>query len=133
MSGSMRFLSAVTEAPRYSRVTALILVSLLLSVPACEDSPSEIVPSLSSIEVTTTTHGDGPAPDSFTVMFNRSPSGKIAKDGQFIIGNIPKGTHLVGLEGFPENCNPAPSPREITVEVDKISYVTFLARCRPED
>jgi hypothetical protein len=82
--------------------------------------------------VTTTTHGDGPAPDFFTVTFNGSPSGNIGRNARFLIGNVPRGTHLVGLDGIPENCSPAPKPRLITVEPDKLSYTTFLLRCRPE-
>lgn len=130
MSSLVRFLSTRPRAPKPHLVTLLVLVPLILAVAACEDTPAPVVPSLSSIEVTTTTHGDGPAPDSFTVMFNGGPSGKIGQNDQFTIGNIPKGTHQVALEGFPENCYPVPSPRLLTVEPDKITYTTFLVRCR---
>lgn len=132
MADPMRFFDPPHSKRTSLVLTALMLPSVLCSSWACEGESSPVEPSTTSIEVTTSTQAEALPLDPYTVMINRSPSGKINPNGTFTLSFVPRGSYLLGLDGLPEECRSVSNPRQITVDPDQIAYVTFLVLCRVE-
>ncbi len=82
------------------------------------------------------TDGDGPTPASYTVLLDGAVSGTTGPDDVYTMTSIPRGTHVVGLKEEPDRCRFLTNPRELTVEVNRTTAVTFLVLCEvagPED
>lgn len=133
MSDPKRSYARALRARGATWLPGLIFVSVLGASWGCEDQASPIEPSTTSIEVTTSTEGEGQSIEPYTVLLNRSPSGKVGTNGTVTLSFVPRGTYLIGLDGIPENCRSVSDPRQITVDPDHVSYVTFLVKCSLED
>lgn len=57
-----------------------------------------------SIAVTTTTSGDDPDPDGYTVMLDSGGGQGIADNGPFTFSDVPAGPHNIELSGLATNC-----------------------------
>jgi hypothetical protein len=128
------FDSTHRRQPRSVLVPLLLSVAFALpSLTACDGGDDPVEPSFGVIEVTTLTEGPGPAPSSYTVLFNGAVSGTTGPDDVYTIPHLPPGQYVVALDEEPDRCFFGANARQITVEANETSPTTFLVRCDPED
>jgi len=95
----------------------------------CDSDPTEVVPAMGVLEVTTVTEEAVQLPDSFNIFLNGVRSGSIGQNDTFLMTFLPKGGYLVGLSGEPEHCRVPSNPRTVTVELNDTTFTTFLVVC----
>ena len=83
-----------------------------------------------SIEVSTTTSGDGTDPDGFTLLLDGADRGTIAVSAISSIAGLAPGSHSIGLTGLAANCQVSgENPRTVTVLAGGTAQVAFAVTC----
>jgi len=83
-----------------------------------------------SIEVSTSTSGNGSDADGYTIIVDGADRGAIAGSATMGIGNLEPGSHSVGLTGLAGNCQVAgDNPRTISVSPSQTTPVPFSISC----
>jgi Tol biopolymer transport system component len=83
-----------------------------------------------SLEITTSTTGNSPDPDGYTVAIDNSQPQPIGLNGPFIVGNLAPGAHGVTLGGLATNCRvEGENPRQVTVAVGATAAIAFTVNC----
>jgi hypothetical protein len=83
-----------------------------------------------SIEVSTSTSGNGSDADGYTIVVDGAERGAIAGSATMGIGNLAAGSHSVGLTGLAGNCQVAgDNPRTINVSPSQTTQVPFSISC----
>src|SRR5205823_2730967 len=83
-----------------------------------------------SVTVTTSTSGDTPDPDGYTVAVTGAASRHIDPNGTVTFANLATGDHTVTLSGIASNCSVSGGPsRPVTVSTGQTVIVTFTIDC----
>jgi hypothetical protein len=83
-----------------------------------------------SIEVATSTSGNGSDPDGFTVVLDANPWGPIGTGATADLAGVVAGAHSVGLSGLAANCQVnGENPRPVAVSPGETIQVPFNVTC----
>ncbi len=110
----------------FSPIPIVVLVSVLA---ACGGGSDLVEPTTGTIHITTTTTGDEPDTDGYTVQVDGGPAQAIATAGEVSV-TADSGSHNVRLDGVAGNCAVAgDNPRSVTVADDQTTDVAFAVTC----
>jgi hypothetical protein len=92
----------------------------------CAETP----PATGGVSVTTSTSGDSPDPDGYSVTVDGNGGRPIGVDGIVAVSDLSAGDHLVGLAGVAANCAVGgQNPRPVTVPAGGTAEVAFAITC----
>lgn len=116
----------------YLAATFLGLAAML--VLGCGDSAGPAAPATGEIEITVSTKSENIDidPDGYTLRIDGGLGQAVGVNATVTIRALPKGKHLVRLEGLAPNCSVSgTNPRSIEVHSDgAASSVSFSVSCR---
>lgn len=93
-------------------------------------SPAEPqAPTAGSIQVTTSTAGNNPDPDGFSVNLDGSRSREVEVEGSVTFSDVSPGSHSVELAGLAANCAADDNPRSVDVTAGRTARVSFQVNC----
>src|SRR5882724_8015353 len=96
-------------------IGALFLLSAL-GVHACGGGDLTTPPTTGTLEVTTSTTGDQPDPDGYTVLVDAEPAQVIGSAATLGITDVAAGSHTIQLSGVAANCTvSSDNPRTVSV------------------
>ena len=85
-----------------------------------------------SLVITTTTSGDDPDPDGYTVSVEGKADTTIGSNGTITLNDVSSGLRSVELKGVANNCTVADdNPRTVTVLEDATVQTNFVITCVP--
>jgi hypothetical protein len=91
---------------------------------------SQPQPASGSVRVTTTTGGEDPDPDGYTLFVDNSNRGDIGLNGELVISDLAAGDHTLELRGIASNCAVEGSnPRTVTVVAGQQTSSGFVVTC----
>jgi hypothetical protein len=118
-----------------SRDRLKIRVFFLLSVLgayACGGGDPTTPPTTGTLEVTTSTTGDQPDPDGYTVQVDAEPAQIIGSAATLRITDVAAGSHTIQLSGVAANCTvSSDNPRTVSVTAGEATAATFAIACTP--
>jgi hypothetical protein len=83
-----------------------------------------------SVKITTTTSGEDPDRDGYTVTLDASDRGTIPVNAEKTIDGVAAGSHTVGLSGVASNCTvEGENPRTLDVTVGTVAEAAFTVAC----
>lgn len=83
-----------------------------------------------SIQVVTTTTGEGTDPDGFALLLDSTDRGTIGVSATSNLSEITAGPHSIGLTGLAGNCQiSGPNPRAVSVTAGGTAQVAFVVSC----
>ena len=83
-----------------------------------------------SLSISTTTTGVSPDPDGYRVTVDGVDRGAVIATGAFSLESVPRGDHLVGLNGVSGNCQvQGDNPRTVTVPPGASASLAFEVSC----
>ncbi|MEA2712996.1 MAG: hypothetical protein QOK27_957 [Gemmatimonadales bacterium] len=110
-------------------IGALFLLSAL-GVHACGGGDLTTPPTTGTLEVTTSTTGDQPDPDGYTVQVDAEPAQLIGSAATLRITEVAAGSHTIQLSGVAANCTvSSDNPRTVSVTAGEATAVTFAVAC----
>ena len=117
----------------YLAATLLGLAAVL--TPGCHDSTEPAVTATGAIEITVSTAGETVDidPDGYTLSIDGGRGRAVAVNAAVTIGALPRGKHLVRLDGLAPNCSvDGASVSSVEVITDAgTSRVSFSVSCGP--
>jgi hypothetical protein len=110
-------------------IGALFLLSAL-GVHACGGGDLTTPPATGTLDVTTSTTGDQPDPDGYTVQVDAEPAQVIGSAATLGITDVAAGSHTIQLSGVAANCTvSSDNPRTVSVTAGEATPVTFAVAC----
>ena len=109
------------------RTLAALLVATVPVLAACDDD--EPVSTTGSITVNTTTSGDDPDADGYTISVDGSGATAVAATGSATVQNVQAGNRSVMLDGVADNCTVATNPASVTVTAGQTATADFTIDC----
>ncbi|HEY8197686.1 MAG TPA: hypothetical protein VIG04_11940 [Gemmatimonadales bacterium] len=87
-------------------------------------------PGTGSVQVVTTTTGEGTDPDGFALLLDGTDRGAIGVSATSSLTEITAGPHSIGLTGLAGNCQiSGPNPRAVSVTAGGTAQVSFAVSC----
>lgn len=109
-------------------VRALVTGAVLIVAGAC-GKDAVTGPSTGSVQITTTSSGDGIDSDGYTVTIDDGDAQPIDASGTLTIDDLSAGSHTVTLAGLADNCTVTGNPATATVTAGETATVAFAITC----
>ncbi|MFL5459337.1 MAG: Ig-like domain-containing protein [Gemmatimonadales bacterium] len=105
---------------------------LLLALSGCggDGSGFQLPPTTGTLQVTTTTSGDDPDPDGYTVQLDGGEPQPIGVAATLERSELePRDDHTLRLDGLAPNCSVAENPRTVQITAGQTTTSTFAVVC----
>jgi hypothetical protein len=127
LSGNETNCSIAGANPRTVTVPAGGTVDMPFSI-TCTPRP----PTTGALQVTTSTTGDSPDADGYSVSLDGGAGQPIEGNGSITIPDLAPGAHNIGVSGISANCQvEADNPRSVTVTAGQTRTAAFTITCTP--
>ena len=114
---------------RFGPVAACSLLLLALSGCGGGDGGIQIPPTKGTLQVTTTTAGDEPDPDGYTVQLDGEVPQPIGTAATIARSELEPGDHTIRLDGLAPNCSVAENPHTVRIDAGQTTTSTFAVAC----
>ncbi len=89
----------------------------------------QLPPTKGTLLVTTTTAGDEPDPDGYTVQLDGEVPQPIGAAATIARSELEPGDHTIRLDGLAPNCSVAENPRTVRIDAGQTTTSTFAVVC----
>ena len=87
------------------------------------------LPTTGALSVTTTTTGQNPDPDGYSLSLDGGAGQPLAVNGTLTVADLPVGARTVALGDVAANCSAGTNPRSVTVTAGGTAQLTFQVTC----
>jgi hypothetical protein len=115
--------------PRFGAILASSLLLLALGACGGDGSGFQLPPTTGTLQVTTTTAGEEPDTDGYTLQLDGEAPQPIGAAATMERSELEPGDHTIRLDGLAPNCSVAENPRTIRIDAGQTTTSTFAVAC----